>query len=111
MNNFQDFVNHCIDAHQHHPTKPSKAFRKWDGATPFVAHPIWCAMTLLAETGLPQELRTRGYQALLFHDVLEDTTAPLPASVSEEVAALVKDMTFESFARETELVWEKSAEV
>ncbi len=111
MNNFQNFVNHCITAHQDHPVKPSKAFRKWDGKTPQSMHPLWCAMTILAETSLPEELRIKGYQALLFHDVLEDTRARLPAELSKDVRALVLEMTFAGFAEEREKIWDKSLEV
>ena len=105
----------CIDyifwAHSQKPTKPSKAVRKWDGRTSYGVHPTWCAMTLLTETSLPEDLRVRGAQALLLHDVLEDTTAGLPEGLDPEVATLVEGMTFASSEEEMELVWSRSGEV
>lgn len=104
-------IGYTLRAHAESPTKPSKAVRKWDGKTPYGIHPTWCAMTLLAETTLPEELREAGAQALLFHDILEDTTAGLPEGTSARVAELVEGMTFESSDEEMELVWSRSDEV
>ncbi len=98
-------------AHAEKPTKSSKAVRKWDGKTPYGIHPTWCAMTLLAETTLPEDLRNTGAQALLLHDILEDTTAGLPKGVSQEVRELVEGMTFASSDEEMELVWSRSREI
>lgn len=68
-------------------------------------------MTILAETALPEELRIKGYQALLFHDLLEDTRAQLPAELSKDVRTLVLEMTFAGFAEEQVKLWDKSMEV
>lgn len=111
MHNFETLVRDCVSAHRDYSVKPSKAFRKFDGATPYSAHPIWCAMTLLTETSLPEDVRVRGYQALLLHDILEDTTAPLPDNLSEDVTRLVQEMTFKSFEEERKLLWGKPIEV
>lgn len=83
--------------------------RTWDEKTPYAIHPIWCAMTFLSETTLPQNLREIGYQVLLWHDLLEDTKLEkLPPGTSGEVEELVKEMTFKSFAEEKQKVWERS---
>jgi len=106
-----DQIYFCIRAHASQANKPSKAVRKWDGKTPYSVHPIWCAMTLLMETTLSEEIRTLGAQALLLHDVLEDTTAGLPDDTPAEVRALVEGMTFESSDEEMELIWSRSLEI
>lgn len=100
-----------FNAHDQQPTKPSKAVRKWDGVTPYGVHPTWCAMALLQEPSVNEELRWNGAFALLLHDVLEDTTAGLPAGTSARVAELVEGMTFESSDVEMEAVWERSSEI
>ena len=108
---FGQLVGFIFATHGEHPTKPSKAFRKWDGQTPYAVHPLWCATMLLAEPALPEELRVHGSEALLLHDVLEDTTEGLPVGTSEKVTSLVEDMTFSSSDEEMEKVWSKSDEV
>ncbi len=65
---------YMVNAHTNFPRKASKAFRKFDGVTPFWVHPSWCATAILAEESLPEELRMRGAHALLLHDVVEDTS-------------------------------------
>ena len=67
-------------------------------------------MTLLTDLDLEIELRVRGYQALLWHDVLEDTNLPLPDDTSDDVRALVNELTFNSFREERGLIWGKSTE-
>ena len=84
---------------------------KWDGLTPYSVHPIWCATMILHETALAEDIRVDGSQALLFHDVLEDTLAELPNYLSERVKNLVQDMTFESSDVEMLKVWDKPIEV
>ena len=108
--NFQKLVNDCISAHCF-SVKPSKAVRKWDGLTPYSVHPVWCATMVLHETALAEDIRIDGSQALLFHDVLEDTLAELPNYLSERVKNLVQDMTFESSDVEMLKVWDKPIEV
>ena len=104
-------INFCVRAHASQSIKPSKAVRKWDGKTPYSVHPIWCAMTILTETTLSEEIRINGAQALFFHDILEDTTAKLPDDTSAEVRALVEGMTFESSDEEMRLIWDRSLEI
>ncbi len=103
-------IAQSITGHADYATKPSKAIRKWDGKTPYGIHPVWCAMTVLTETSLPEDLRVRIAQALLFHDFLEDTTAKLPDMLTDGVRELVDEMTFESSAVEMQEVWSRSAE-
>ena len=107
---FQKLANDCISAHNF-PVKPSKAVRKWDGKTPYSVHPIWCATMILHETALAEDIRVDGSQALLFHDVLEDTLAELPNYLSDRVKKLVQDMTFESSDEEMLKVWDKPIEI
>jgi len=108
MENFQRDIAYIIDAHQNHPTKPSKAYRKWDGKTPHYTHPLWCAMTIAAETGLDSHLRQEGIVALLYHDVQEDTTVPLPEWITPAVKERVQEMTFDCFDDERERLWVRS---
>lgn len=100
----QKAINHAFAAHIENPKSPEDAIRFWDKKTPYVIHPIWCGITLLTETKLPEEIRLPGYQALIWHDVLEDTNLPLPEGTDAEVARLVGEMTFASFKEEQELI-------
>ncbi len=103
----KQLLNFCIDSHTDRPLKSSKAFRKWDRKTLYAIHPIWCAMTLLTETNLPENIRNKGYQILILHDILEDTDIDdLNGIVSEDVIQSVKDMTFESSADEMKMIWD-----
>ena len=104
----RDAIDHAIRAHARHSKSPRGAVRFSDGKTPYAIHPIWCAMTLLTETTLPEDLRRAGYLALLWHDVLEDTTLPLPEEAPPEVVSLVQELTFHSFDEEVTAIWERS---
>ena len=109
-------ISYAFRAHAEKPTKPSKAFRKWDGRTPYGIHPTWAALTLLTETRLPEGLRERGAKVLILHDILENTTSSLPSYLSftdegRAVVQLVKEMTFESSAKEMEEIWSRSPEI
>ena len=68
-------------------------------------------MTILHETSLPEELRRDGFQALLYHDVLEDSQLKLPDWLSERIQTLVGDMTFESSQQEMIELWSKPEDV
>jgi hypothetical protein len=103
-----DSILYTFEAHCVHPKTPLNATRWWDRSTPHIVHPIWCAMTFLSETRLTNNVRKVGYQALLWHDILEDTNLGLPDDVSPEVLALVKELTFESFAEEQREIWNRS---
>jgi hypothetical protein len=105
---FASLIDFTIRAHDKYATQPRKRFRKWDGHTPYSIHPLWCATTILTETALPADIRYQGALALLLHDVLEDTEAPLPPSLPAGVEDLVQEMTFDSYEDEVERVWGRS---
>lgn len=108
----QEHINSMIEAHQNHPRKSNKAYRKWDGATPYFNHPLWCATTISTETNLDDKTRNEGYLSLLYHDVLEDTTQKLPEGLEERIIQLVENMSFEKGnGQERWEIWEKPREV
>lgn len=104
-------VSFAKRAHIDLPNSPNDAIRFHDRATPYIVHPIWCAITIMTETKLDEALRFKGCQALMWHDVLEDTHAELPIDTSAEVRQLIQDMSFANFSVEKDLVWKKSKEV
>ncbi|XSG73908.1 hypothetical protein ACP8Y2_17150 [Herpetosiphon llansteffanensis] len=71
-------------------------------------HPIWCAMTILAEPLLPETTRRVGSIVLLWHDLLEDTSADLLENTPQQVRQLVQEMTFDSFDHEMRELWQRS---
>ena len=103
-------ISYAIRAHTEHPKHPGDSVRYHDRLTPYAVHPIWCAMTMLTEMELDLALRIRGYQALLWHDVLEDTGLGLPEETATDVRDLVDELTYRSFREERERIWEKSDE-
>lgn len=103
-----DSVAFTKHAHIDDPVSPDGTVRFHDHTTPYIVHPIWCAMTIMSETALDESLRLNGYLALMWHDVLEDTNATLPTDTSDEVRSLIRDMSFSSFATEKEMIWQKS---
>lgn len=105
---FAELINFVFVVHAERAKSPKKATRKWDGKTPYGIHPIWCAMALLHETKIPEKQRRAGAEALLLHDILEDTAAGLPTGISDEVRLLVQDMTYGSTEEEIKLVWSRS---
>lgn len=104
-----DSVAFAKHAHIDSPISPDDAVRFHDRSTPYIVHPIWCAMTIMTETMLDESVRLNGYLALMWHDVLEDTHAQLPGDVDHEVRELIQGMTFASFAVEKETVWRRPA--
>lgn len=105
--NILNSIQFTIDAHIHNPNTQSDAVRYWDKKTPYVIHPIWCAMTLLTETTLDESIRFDGFEALLWHDVLEDTQLELPESTSDRIKKYISDMTFKSFSDEINDIWKR----
>ena len=93
-------LDYVIGAHRDHSVKPSKAFRKWDGKTPYHIHPIWCATMLATETTLDDRTREEGVLTLLYHDILEDTTRGLPDWLNERVKHLIDMMTYDGMVEE-----------
>lgn len=105
-------VQYVLRAHTESPKKPRNAVRLADGKTPYYVHPLWCATTLLTEVSLPEIFRYEGATALLYHDVLEDTTAGLPDWLSERVVRMVHDLTFPGPSTvEMEQIWARSSEI
>lgn len=104
-------LEYVIKAHSEMAKKPSNAIRFWDQKTPYHIHPIWCAAMILHETSLPEDIRVNGSQALLYHDILEDTTASLPPWLSERVRGLVAGMTFDSSKDEWGNLWKRDKEI
>lgn len=102
-----ELITWSFQTHDRSAKLPRKRFRKFDGCTPYAVHPTWCAMMILHETSLSEELRVNGAQALLFHDILEDTTRDLPAGTPFRVRELVEGLTFESMDDEMVRVWER----
>jgi hypothetical protein len=95
--------------HSEFPKKPEKAFRKFDGCTPYGVHPTLAAMIFLHEESLPENFRVRGAKALLCHDLIEDTTASLPDWCSEpEVESLVQELTFSEHFNPSTEIWNRS---
>ena len=104
-------IAHAHTAHSQHGNTPNDSVRFHDHTTPYVVHPIWCAVSLLQEPALPMALRNTGSIALLWHDTLEDTKLPLPPEASKEVVRLVQDMSFTSFDEERTEIWSRPEEV
>jgi hypothetical protein len=99
----------AIRAHQLHPKKPSGSVRKNDGLTPYVTHCQWVASSFISEEKLDPAIRKLGYQALLLHDLLEDTTLSLPDWVEPDVAKLIGELTFEGGTKaEAVQIWSRS---
>ena len=92
----------CVDAHANHAKKEN--VRSWDEKTPYFVHPLWCAMTLMQETSPKvQEGKEDYFFALLFHDLIEDTTVVLPDWLSSESVSLIRQMTFFGEVGSTEI--------
>jgi len=106
-----NLVQYVLQAHEFTAKKDIKKVRRWDEKTPYGVHPVWCAMSLLAETALDEELRSSGAQALLFHDLLEDTNSDLHPGTTDRVRNLVLGMTFTSSEEEMDEVWDRGDEI
>jgi len=102
-----DLIASVIKAHDESSKTEMSRFRVWDKSTPYSIHPIWTAMTILTETNLPEAIRTDGAEALLLHDILEDTTSDIP-ECSQEVRRLVEELTFEPSEDSMELIFKRS---
>ena len=110
-NKINNLIEFCFVSHGKYAIKNSNKHRRHDNLTPYGIHPTWCAMTILTETKLSELIRTNGYQALLLHDILEDTNRNLPNWISSEVKDLIKNMTFESFEKERQDLFQKPPEI
>ena len=100
-------LDYIIEAHTERARKSENRFRNWDQRTPYYVHPIWCAAMIRQETSLAEKDRIAGSQALLYHDIQEDTTADLPEWLPNEVKLLIDNLTFNSSEDEWENLWKK----
>lgn len=93
---FIEYIDFIANAHQEKVLPTAKALRTLPNGEkiPYFSHSLWCAMMIYLESKLPEKIRYPGAQALLFHDVLEDTDAVLPDDISDEVRHLVQEMTY-----------------
>lgn len=105
---FERLVQFSLDAHHRAAKTPENRFRRFDGRTPFAVHPLWCATMIMQEPLLPAPIRSRGWKALLLHDVQEDTDAVFPRLVTDEVRADIADMLFASREAEMREIWARS---
>ena len=77
-NKLAELSSFVIKAHNDSSIEEKGRTRYFDKRTPQGMHPLWCATTILSETELPELIRENGVQALLLHDIVEDTTIGLP---------------------------------
>ncbi len=108
---FNAHIAYAARAHANHSRPGAKTHRLFKSGekVPYYGHTLWCAMMLMMESAIPATIREPGATALLLHDVLEDTTVPLPEDVTPEERALVDDMTYHGgFDEEKTAVLSKS---
>ena len=106
-----DMIKFVLSAHQDHSKIPSKAFRRFDGKTPFGIHPVWAALTFFHEENLNEDIRVRGTKALLGHDLTEDTTVELPAWCMEAgVKELIDALSYTTKDEKFTEVWNRGDE-
>jgi hypothetical protein len=111
-NELASMIADVFRLHQEFPKKPSKAFRKFDGKTPYGVHPTFLAMMILQEDTMSETDRVRRAKALLGHDLNEDTTAELPSWCQEsEVLTLIDGLTFTDDQDPLIEMWKRGEEV
>lgn len=98
--NLKRLLDFVYRAHQEHNRR--KDFRQ-GGKVPFMVHPVWCALTILNDQRIPFTERELGYQVLLLHDVLEDTSLEIPDYVDQKVLDCVKEMTHDNWEDEQKI--------
>lgn len=103
---FIEQISFIAKAHQENVLPTAKALRVFPSGekNPYFTHPLWCAMMILLDTRLPEKIRISGSQALLLHDILEDTSLSLPKDISDEVKNLVDEMTYSDWQTERDTV-------
>lgn len=89
------------DAHQNHNLVGGNHVMR-RGMYPYIIHSMWAATTLIMDPAIPKRERIIGYQILVLHDVLEDTTVQLPKWIDEEVKKGVKALTHNNWKEEQE---------
>lgn len=109
---FQSNACFVINAHQNLAKSPNKTVRRFDNETPYSIHPLWCATMIAAEVSLPESLRTEGTFTLLYHDILEDTTADIPSNLPPDIRKSIEDMTFMGgMSQEMIEIWGKEPKI
>jgi hypothetical protein len=95
-------ISFITEAHQEKALTEKKTTRTFQSgeSNPFFIHPVWCALTILQETKLPESVRLSGAETLLFHDILKDTSAELPEDLPQEIKNFIQEMTFSDFQTE-----------
>lgn len=103
-------INFIAKAHQNQINQFGKTERTLLNGekVPYFTHPLWTSLMILLEPSLAEKIRWPGAIALLFHDVLEDTTASLPVNLDPGIVELIQKMTvvkepkfhFSSFEKE-----------
>ncbi len=103
------YIHSVAEAHQEKLGEFGNPIRKLPSGSenPYFFHPLWCSLTLFCEPKLPDEVRLPGALALLFHDILEDTTIDLPEDLSDDVRSLVQELTVEKEEQYNFSGWEK----
>lgn len=87
------------DAHQNHNLIGGNHVMR-RGIYPYIIHPMWAASTLIMDPDIPKEERILGFQILILHDVLEDTSVQLPKWIDEEVKRGVVALTHNNWEEE-----------
>lgn len=70
------------------------------GLYPYMVHCMWAASTLAMDPEISEGERVLGFQILLLHDVLEDTTKTLPDWIDEDVKKGVYALTHDNWEDE-----------
>lgn len=70
------------------------------GLYPYMVHCMWAAGTLVMDPEIPKEERVLGFQVLLLHDVLEDTSKQLPDWVGQDVQEGIRMLTHDTWEEE-----------
>lgn len=98
--------------HSEFARTPEKAFRRFDGVTPFGIHPVMGGLLILHEENLREKKRVTMATAFFGHDFKEDTTKRLPAWARKpEVKKLILGMTFKKGEDKFVEVWNRGNSV
>jgi hypothetical protein len=99
-------ISFVAKAHQENALPTAKTLRVFPSGekNPYFTHSLWCSMMILLDTHLPEKIRIPGAEALLLHDLIEDTSLTLPKDTSDEVVDLVDEMTYSDWQAERDIV-------
>ena len=106
---FVGYIAEVAEAHQEKALPDAHTHRTFPSgeSNPYFTHCVWCAMMILLDTKLPANIRETGAEVLLFHDVLEDTSADLPKELSPETRRLIDEMTYKNWDEEKTIILTK----